>query len=135
MKSFAEQIELLTGRSRRSFERPLVTRYLEGDQQRRHFDARVKGDSALGDFTGSGQLGQRLVQCVVYLNDVPTSCGGETSFLHPDFRGLKVGRLRINCAVALVCFRLAVGIRYSALAKELSRLLSSRSHVKAANLF
>lgn len=68
-----------------------MTRYREGDRQRRHFDARLSGDAELAEFVTAGHLGQRLVQCVVYLNDVPAGHGGETRFLHPSLQDLKVG--------------------------------------------
>ena len=83
------QIEKITGRSRACFEPTLVTRYRPGDRQRRHFDTPLPGDESLEDFESSG-LGQRLVQCVVYLNDLPEGGGGETMFHHPDLSGLKV---------------------------------------------
>jgi len=102
--SAMSQIERLTGRSRKAFENPLVTRYREGDRQRRHFDARLSGDAELAEFVTAGHLGQRLVQCVVYLNDVPAGHGGETRFLHPSLQDLKVQPTRGDCLIFFPAF-------------------------------
>lgn len=74
----------------RRFERPTVTRYVAGEEQRVHSDARIAGDTPerLAEYAASG--GQRLVQCVVYLNDVPADGGGATKFYHPSLGGLTV---------------------------------------------
>jgi len=96
------KLESVTGRSRRAFEPTLVTRYLRGDRQRRHFDARVRGDGAYGEF--SSGMGQRLIQCVVYLNDMPEGGGGETMFHHPSLRGLKVTPSEGDCLVFFPAF-------------------------------
>lgn len=94
------QLELLTGASRSAFEATRVTRYEKGDHQRRHFDARDGrsaddgsannlADASLGLDSALGP-GQRLVQCLVYLNDMPPGGGGETKFFHPMLKGLQV---------------------------------------------
>lgn len=64
-------------------------RYFTGEYQRVHFDARPPGDSqGAADWLAAG--GQRLVQCVVYINSMTAEQGGSTAFHHPLLKGLAV---------------------------------------------
>lgn len=68
---------------------PLVTRYAVGEYQRVHVDARPPGDSQ-GAASWLAAGGQRLVQCVAYLDDMDAAAGGATAFHHPLLKGLAV---------------------------------------------
>ncbi|PSC76020.1 alpha beta-hydrolase [Micractinium conductrix] len=84
---FLSRTSVLLGAPADRLEPPTVTRYRRGEYQRKHFDARPDGDPAgLKQFLEAG--GQRLVQVVVYLNEVEG--GGGTRFHHPLFRGLTI---------------------------------------------
>eukprot|EP00887_Chlorella_sp_A99_P000520 scaffold17.g520.t1 len=66
-------------------EPPTVSRYLQGQQQRVHYDGRPAGDpSGYREFMAAG--GQRLVVC--YLKTLSPSEGGATCFHHPSMHGL-----------------------------------------------
>jgi len=75
-------------------EPPFLTRYKFGEGQAAHLDSRERpkpGAEAeeVAAFERIG--GQRVVQCLVYLNDVDMeTCGGATSFLHEALAGLRV---------------------------------------------
>lgn len=66
-----------------------LCRYCQGEYQRVHLDARPPGDSQ-GASAWLAAGGQRLVQCVVYLNSMTPSQGGSTAFHHPALKGLAV---------------------------------------------
>lgn len=61
------------------FEPVTVTRYKEGEYQRKHVDARL--DAMRDEAFGSTGLGQRIAQVIVYLRS--PEAGGETAF-HGD---------------------------------------------------
>jgi len=78
----------------RHLEPPLLTRYREGEGQAEHIDANVRpapgaDDEARRGFDAKG--GQRVVQCLVYLNDLDIDRdGGATSFTRGKLAGLRV---------------------------------------------
>ena len=86
------------------FERVLVTRYRDGEQQRKHEDARLPGDS---DVRGSEEFlaagGQRLAQIVCYLAE--PEAGGATKFHHPLLQGLEVEPVQGAALVFFPAFR------------------------------
>merc|ERR1712187_435919 len=60
-----------------------------GGGQAAHSDAYPPAEPGkLGEYLAGG--GQRLVQCLVYLNDVPKKDGGSTKFHHETLNGLEV---------------------------------------------
>jgi len=70
-------------------ERPTVTRYSSGEFQRIHTDARPPGDpDGLEEFLANG--GQRLAQCIVYLNSLSEDQEGQTAFHDKELGGLEV---------------------------------------------
>mmetsp|Transcript_83738 Transcript_83738/g.240686 ORF Transcript_83738/g.240686 Transcript_83738/m.240686 type:complete len:392 (-) Transcript_83738:410-1585(-) len=78
----------------RHLEPPLLTRYREGEGQAEHIDANVRpapgaDDEAKRGFDAKG--GQRVVQCLVYLNDLDIDRdGGATAFTRGKLAGLRV---------------------------------------------
>merc|ERR1719453_2977948 len=71
------------------FEKVKVTRYLKGAGQDVHADAYAPPEPGKEEeYLADG--GQRLAQCLVYLNDVPKEDGGSTKFFHPSVNGLEV---------------------------------------------
>lgn len=79
-------------------------RYLKGQYQLQHIDARPKGDSqGAEEFMRQG--GQRLVQCVVYLDSLEPSQGGGTEFHHSSVKQLVVQPERGAALVFFPAFR------------------------------
>mmetsp|Transcript_1191 Transcript_1191/g.2226 ORF Transcript_1191/g.2226 Transcript_1191/m.2226 type:complete len:451 (-) Transcript_1191:321-1673(-) len=87
------------------FERPTVTRYGPGEFQRVHTDARPPGDpDGLDLFLANG--GQRLAQCIVYLNSLDGETQkGHTAFHAPELQGLKVTPKKGTALVFFPSFR------------------------------
>lgn len=87
---FLRRAEDLCVASRSQFEPVTVRRYRKGQGTIAHVDARCPPPPGklLEEYFASG--GQRLVQCMLYLSDVPSKEGGATKFLHPSLRGLRV---------------------------------------------
>jgi len=75
-------------------EPPCITRYKLGESQAAHLDSRERPEpgsdkAEVAAFERIG--GQRIVQCLCYLNDVDIDTnGGATSFLHEALAGLRV---------------------------------------------
>eukprot|EP00877_Chromochloris_zofingiensis_P004495 jgi/Chrzof1/14046/Cz08g22140.t1 len=96
--AFMHQLSKVLDMPSTRFELPLITRYRRGEQQRVHVDARPPGDSqGVQEFLKCG--GQRLVQCVVYLNTLSKGGGGGTAFHHPCLKGLIVQPQQGNALV------------------------------------
>eukprot|EP00467_Chlorarachnion_reptans_P016312 CAMPEP_0114503692 /NCGR_PEP_ID=MMETSP0109-20121206/9790_1 /TAXON_ID=29199 /ORGANISM="Chlorarachnion reptans, Strain CCCM449" /LENGTH=401 /DNA_ID=CAMNT_0001681751 /DNA_START=191 /DNA_END=1396 /DNA_ORIENTATION=- len=88
-ESLLKRAEDLFYARRKQFERPTVTRYQKGQGQAVHSDAYPPAEPGkLQEYLAGG--GQRLAQCLVYLNDVPSADGGSTKFFHPVLNGLEV---------------------------------------------
>lgn len=89
-----KRVQALTGApSLQHLEPPLLTRYREGDGQSVHIDSHERPGpdadaEALQSFRAKG--GQRIVQCLVYLNSVSEEAGGATKFHHPSLEDLRV---------------------------------------------
>lgn len=66
VEDFFRFVEILLSTSRDLCERPLVTRYAVGEEQKVHLDARPAGDASMAQFEASG--GQRLVQVRICRN-------------------------------------------------------------------
>jgi len=75
--------------NRAKFERPTLTRYQKGEGQAVHADAYPPAEPGKREEYLRGG-GQRLAQCLIYLNDIPTEDGGGTKFFHPSLNGLTV---------------------------------------------
>eukprot|EP00466_Bigelowiella_natans_P001629 jgi/Bigna1/140231/aug1.55_g14939 len=88
-ESFLRKAQTLFGASRSKFERPTVTRYTKGQGQAVHSDAYPPASVGEEEAYQRGG-GQRLAQCLVYLNDVPKEDGGSTKFFHPSVGNLEV---------------------------------------------
>eukprot|EP00746_Dinoflagellata_sp_MGD_P166453 gnl/MRDRNA2_/MRDRNA2_96336_c0_seq1.p1 gnl/MRDRNA2_/MRDRNA2_96336_c0~~gnl/MRDRNA2_/MRDRNA2_96336_c0_seq1.p1 ORF type:complete len:442 (+),score=78.34 gnl/MRDRNA2_/MRDRNA2_96336_c0_seq1:75-1400(+) len=88
-ESLLSRAENLCFAQRPQFETVKVTRYLKGAGQAVHADAYGPAEPGKEkEYFAEG--GQRLAQCLVYLNDVPKEDGGSTKFFHPSLNGLAV---------------------------------------------
>eukprot|EP00747_Dinoflagellata_sp_TGD_P167794 gnl/TRDRNA2_/TRDRNA2_192911_c0_seq1.p1 gnl/TRDRNA2_/TRDRNA2_192911_c0~~gnl/TRDRNA2_/TRDRNA2_192911_c0_seq1.p1 ORF type:complete len:449 (+),score=65.06 gnl/TRDRNA2_/TRDRNA2_192911_c0_seq1:147-1349(+) len=88
-ESILQNAEKLCFARRTQFERPTVTRYQKGGRQDVHSDAYHPPEPGKEEEYLAGG-GQRLAQCLVYLNDVPKEDGGSTKFFHPSVNELAV---------------------------------------------
>jgi collagen type III alpha len=88
-ESLLSRAENLCFAQQARFEKVKVTRYLKGAGQDVHADAYAPPEPGKEkEYLAGG--GQRLAQCLVYLNDVPKEDGGSTKFYHPSVNGLAV---------------------------------------------
>merc|ERR1712048_758923 len=80
-----------------------VRRYRNGQLDVTHGDAYPPPDPGkLEEYFATG--GQRLYQCLCYLNDVPVEDGGCTAFHHPALGGLEVQPRKGSCLIFFPAF-------------------------------